>query len=126
MRLLPRPWTSASLLDEVSHAVHERVCRVHGMALAWTGPRGAGTRDSRWQRDFFHPHTDPSPPLRPSPGSIKTTAALLAATKRKFGSYEAKLGDWNELFSKTGGDLRDVGMSVSDRRYLLWILEKFR
>lgn len=57
---------------------------------------------------------------------ITTPAALLAASKHKLSQYESKLGDWNELFTKTGSELRDAGMSVQDRRYLLWLLEKYR
>jgi hypothetical protein len=55
-----------------------------------------------------------------------TPLAILSASKRKLEQYESKLGDWNELFTKTGADLLEAGMTVPERRYLLWILEKYR
>lgn len=104
----------------LSHTSHSSPQDFAGAAARQRSSAAALTRSCKTSSSS----TDSSLPHRA--GSIKTTADLLAATKRKFGSYESKLGDWNSLFSKTGGDLRDVGMSVSDRRYLLWILEKFR
>lgn len=76
------------------------------------------------QRITFAPNPTDSSPLPTAP--ITTPAALLAVSKRKLSQYEGKLGDWSELFTKTGSELRDAGMSVSDRRYVLWLLEKYR
>ncbi|BGP43209.1 hypothetical protein JCM10449v2_007237 [Rhodotorula kratochvilovae] len=53
-------------------------------------------------------------------------AALLAASKRGLESYADKLGDWAELFGKSGAELRDAGMTVKESRYTLWLLEKYR
>lgn len=42
-------------------------------------------------------------------------------------AYAPKLGEtWEELFTKTSADLAAAGMTVKERRYLLWVLEKFR
>ncbi|KAI5481388.1 hypothetical protein MNV49_005010 [Pseudohyphozyma bogoriensis] len=57
---------------------------------------------------------------------ITTPAALLAASGRKLSQYESKLGDWNELFTKTSDNLKDLGMLPKERRYLLWVLERYR
>ncbi|GAA6037727.1 hypothetical protein JCM8097_002311 [Rhodosporidiobolus ruineniae] len=58
------------------------------------------------------PYTDPT--------------ALLSASRRGLESYADKLGDWAELFKKSGTELRDAGMSVKESRYTLWLLEQFR
>ncbi|KAM0751921.1 hypothetical protein T439DRAFT_288039, partial [Meredithblackwellia eburnea MCA 4105] len=33
---------------------------------------------------------------------------------------------WSDLFSKTGPEFREMGMSVKERRYLMWVLEGVR
>ncbi|GAA5825387.1 hypothetical protein JCM3770_003516 [Rhodotorula araucariae] len=59
-------------------------------------------------------------------GAYKDPASVLAASKRGLESYADKLGDWAELFGKSGAQLRDAGMSVQESRYTLWLLEKYR
>ena len=66
----------------------------------------------------FRPHL--------APGSITTPLDLLSLSKRKLEAYESKLGTWDELFTKTGADLREAGMTIKERRYTLWFLEKYR
>lgn len=61
-----------------------------------------------------------------STGAIATPLDLLSLSKRKLETYAPKLGTWDELFAKTGADLRETGMTTKERRYCLWFLEKFR
>lgn len=59
-------------------------------------------------------------------GPTTSTSTLLSASKRKLESYEPKLGDWNSLFTKSGIDMKEIGMAVKERRYLLRLLESYR
>ncbi|KAI0801946.1 hypothetical protein BC629DRAFT_1495592 [Irpex lacteus] len=62
----------------------------------------------------------------PSPrGTIDSPAAFLTAIGR---SAETKLNveTWDELWKQNGESLRKAGLSVKDRRYILWSMEKYR
>ncbi|KAK4691321.1 hypothetical protein P7C70_g9378, partial [Phenoliferia sp. Uapishka_3] len=59
-------------------------------------------------------------------GPYQTPLDVLSASKRKLETYAPKLGSWEEMFTKTSADLRDAGMTIKERRYTLWLLEKFR
>ncbi|KAH9854694.1 IGR protein motif-domain-containing protein [Lenzites betulinus] len=58
-------------------------------------------------------------------GNIATPEAFLKAIGR---SAETKISpaSWEELFHTDGPQLRKAGLSVEDRRYILWSVEKFR
>ncbi|KAM0791073.1 hypothetical protein ACM66B_004364 [Microbotryomycetes sp. NB124-2] len=61
--------------------------------------------------------------------AISSPEALLKAAGRGLESYATKLGEdltFTKLFTKTGQELADAGMSAKERRYLLWVLEKYR
>ncbi|GAA5827897.1 hypothetical protein JCM11251_007721 [Rhodosporidiobolus azoricus] len=63
----------------------------------------------------------------PAPrGSYTDVSSLLSASKRGLEQYADKLGEWNELFTKTSTDFKDAGMTVKQSRYLLWLLERYR
>ncbi|KAL8281488.1 hypothetical protein RQP46_006172 [Phenoliferia psychrophenolica] len=77
---------------------------------------------------FLHAPASVSKESRVPPprGSISTPHDLLSLSKRKLEAYESKLGTWDELFTKTGAELREAGMTIKERRYCLWFLEKYR
>ncbi|ETW81587.1 hypothetical protein HETIRDRAFT_318188, partial [Heterobasidion irregulare TC 32-1] len=58
-------------------------------------------------------------------GSITSAEAFLKAIGRSSEtkvSYEA----WDQLWRTNGHDLKKAGLSVQDRRYILWAMEKYR
>ncbi|KDN51422.1 hypothetical protein K437DRAFT_254834 [Tilletiaria anomala UBC 951] len=65
---------------------------------------------------------------------IDTPSAFLAAISRaprrdlaSDSNIATALGeDWSEMFKLRGDDLKKKGVSVAERRYLLWALERFR
>ncbi|KAG5721691.1 hypothetical protein E4T56_gene11205 [Termitomyces sp. T112] len=62
----------------------------------------------------------------PSPrDTITTPAEFLKAIGR---SSETKLevDQWDALWKLSGHDLRQKGLAVRDRRYILWCMEKYR
>ncbi|KAH7911730.1 hypothetical protein BJ138DRAFT_1006008 [Hygrophoropsis aurantiaca] len=67
--------------------------------------------------------------LRPTPlatiGSISTPQDFL---KRIGRSSETKFDaeNWDSFWRTSGIDLKKAGLSVQDRRYILWCMEKFR
>lgn len=66
---------------------------------------------------YFHAASEP----------YTTPLAILSASKRNLAQYAPKLGEsFEELFSKTSIDLEQAGLTPKERRYLLWILEKYR
>ncbi|ORY49743.1 hypothetical protein BCR35DRAFT_356139 [Leucosporidium creatinivorum] len=73
-------------------------------------------------------HAPASQPLKiPQPrGQYTTPLSLLSSSKRGLEQYEHKLGTWDELFSKTSAQLAEAGMTVGEKRYLLWLLERYR
>jgi len=53
--------------------------------------------------------------------------SILTASKRGLEQYSDKFTTTDELFSKTGMELREqVGMTIKESKYLLRILEKYR
>ncbi|KAL0961248.1 hypothetical protein HGRIS_006210 [Hohenbuehelia grisea] len=64
------------------------------------------------------------PPTRAKEG-IETPEDFLKAIGR---SCETKLQveSWEELFTSSGAVLKQKGVDVRDRRYMLWCMEKFR
>ncbi|KAK4046244.1 hypothetical protein OIV83_006223 [Microbotryomycetes sp. JL201] len=80
------------------------------------------------RRGLHAPATAPARIPQPS-GAIASPEALLKAAGRGLDQYATKLGEdltWPALFTKSGQELADAGMSTKDRRYLLWVLEKYR
>ncbi|KAK4052611.1 hypothetical protein OIO90_004239 [Microbotryomycetes sp. JL221] len=76
-------------------------------------------------------HAPATAPARvPTPREPTTTPeSLLKAAGRGLEQYSTKLGEdlnWASLFTKTGQQLADAGMTTKERRYLMWILEKYR
>ncbi|GAA5888392.1 hypothetical protein JCM6882_008602 [Rhodosporidiobolus microsporus] len=63
----------------------------------------------------------------PAPRAPYTdVTSILSASKRGLESYADKLGEWNDLFTKSGTELKDAGMTVKESRYLMWLLEQYR
>ncbi|KAI0670763.1 IGR protein motif-domain-containing protein [Trametes maxima] len=64
----------------------------------------------------------PAPPPR---GSITTPEEFLKKIGR---SAETKITpeSWEQLWRTDGPQLRKAGLSVQDRRYILWSMEKYR
>ncbi|KAL5519925.1 hypothetical protein ACEPAG_1585 [Sanghuangporus baumii] len=54
-----------------------------------------------------------------------TTESFLTAIGRDAAS-KVKAASWEELWSLDGHALKDAGVTVKDRRYILWCMEKFR
>jgi hypothetical protein len=55
--------------------------------------------------------------------------AVLSAAGRSLESFASKpaLSTWDQLFTATSQQLADdAGMNVKERKYLLWLLEKYR
>ncbi|EGN98365.1 hypothetical protein SERLA73DRAFT_138756 [Serpula lacrymans var. lacrymans S7.3] len=61
----------------------------------------------------------------PTNGTITTPQEFLKAIGR---SCETKLSvdNWDALWKTSGLDLRKSGVSVRDRRYIMWCMEKYR
>ncbi|BGP19876.1 hypothetical protein JCM10213v2_008007 [Rhodosporidiobolus nylandii] len=61
-------------------------------------------------------------------GPYQDPASILVASKRGLEQYADKLEEdgWQGLFTKTGTELRDLGMTVKESRYTLWLLERYR
>ncbi|KAG2151301.1 hypothetical protein DEU56DRAFT_777139 [Suillus clintonianus] len=62
----------------------------------------------------------------PSPrGKISTPQDFLKAIGR---SSETKLSidSWDAFWRTSGWDMKNAGLSIQDRRYILWSMEKFR
>jgi len=70
----------------------------------------------------------------PLTGSIQSPTALLSLSARGLESYAAKLlpaeasakEQWAKLFTASSAELAEAGMSVQERRYTLWLLQKYR
>ncbi|OJT09884.1 hypothetical protein TRAPUB_13627 [Trametes pubescens] len=64
-------------------------------------------------------------PIPPPRGTIATPQDFLKAIGR---SSETKLTpeSWEQLFHTNGHQLRKAGLTVEDRRYILWSVEKYR
>ena len=75
-------------------------------------------------------------PLSSSPHLLLTVKTFIEAsglTTEKFltligrGAVDkVKVTDWNEFWKLDGHALKDAGLPVRDRRYILWCMEKFR
>ncbi|KAG1822880.1 uncharacterized protein BJ212DRAFT_1331141 [Suillus subaureus] len=62
----------------------------------------------------------------PSPrGKISTPQDFLKAIGR---SSETKItiDSWDAFWRTSGWDMKNAGLSIQDRRYILWCMEKFR
>ncbi|KAG2037790.1 hypothetical protein BDR03DRAFT_956183 [Suillus americanus] len=64
----------------------------------------------------------------PSPraaGKISTPQDFLKAIGR---SSETKISidSWDAFWRTSGWDMKNAGLSIQDRRYILWCMEKFR
>ncbi|BGP27468.1 hypothetical protein JCM10295v2_006436 [Rhodotorula toruloides] len=53
-------------------------------------------------------------------------ASLLAVSKRGLEEFAEKVGSWDNLFMKSGKELREAGMNIKQSKYCLWLLEKYR
>ncbi|KAG1745898.1 uncharacterized protein EDB91DRAFT_1119339 [Suillus paluster] len=64
----------------------------------------------------------PSPRV---PGKISTPQDFLKAIGR---SSETKISidSWDAFWRTSGWDMKNAGLSIQDRRYILWCMEKFR
>ncbi|KAI0771259.1 IGR protein motif-domain-containing protein [Trametes elegans] len=64
-------------------------------------------------------------PVPPPRGNIATPEDFLKAIGR---GAETKLTpeSWEQLWRTDGHQLRQAGLGVRDRRYILWCMEKFR
>ncbi|EJT98821.1 hypothetical protein DACRYDRAFT_101820 [Dacryopinax primogenitus] len=73
----------------------------------------------------FHTNTPlPIPPRRPESG-ISTHEEFLGAIGRG-AAGKVKVESWEGLFGLTGQGMKQAGVGVHDRRYILWALEKYR
>ena len=54
-----------------------------------------------------------------------TTQSFLSAIGRDAAS-KVKVADWNEFWSLDGRAMKEAGLAVRDRRYILWCMERFR
>ncbi|KAG1855825.1 hypothetical protein C8R48DRAFT_719412 [Suillus tomentosus] len=59
------------------------------------------------------------------PGKISTPQDFLKAIGR---SSETKISidSWDAFWRTSGWDMKNAGLSIQDRRYILWCMEKFR
>lgn len=55
-----------------------------------------------------------------------SVAAVLGGARRDLAPFASKFPAWDDLFSATSATLAAQGMSVKQRRYTLWLLEKLR
>ncbi|KIK47521.1 hypothetical protein CY34DRAFT_21370 [Suillus luteus UH-Slu-Lm8-n1] len=60
-----------------------------------------------------------------APGKISTPQDFLKAIGR---SSETKISidSWDAFWRTSGWDMKNAGLSIQDRRYILWCMEKFR
>jgi len=56
---------------------------------------------------------------------IQDAKSFLSAIGRSTDS-KVKVEEWNELWKLNGQTLKEQGVAVRDRRYILWAMEKFR
>ncbi|OJA17220.1 hypothetical protein AZE42_00206 [Rhizopogon vesiculosus] len=64
-------------------------------------------------------------PTSLAPGQISTPQDFLKAIGR---SSETKISvdSWDAFWRTSGSDMKNAGLSIQDRRYILWCMEKFR
>ncbi|KAK0201850.1 hypothetical protein DFS33DRAFT_1264753 [Desarmillaria ectypa] len=57
--------------------------------------------------------------------SVNTPGEFLKSIGR---SMETKYSveNWEEFWAKTGADLKEAGLAIRDRRYMLWCMSKYR
>ncbi|KDE02691.1 hypothetical protein MVLG_06779 [Microbotryum lychnidis-dioicae p1A1 Lamole] len=55
-----------------------------------------------------------------------TPAAVLESASRNLKQHTDKFPTWEALFASTSHSLAELGLAVKERRYLLWVLEKYR
>ncbi|KAK0487399.1 hypothetical protein IW261DRAFT_1415098 [Armillaria novae-zelandiae] len=58
-------------------------------------------------------------------GSVNTPEEFLKNIGR---SMETKYSveSWDEFWTKTGANLKEAGLAIRDRRYMLWCMSKYR
>ncbi|KZT34486.1 hypothetical protein SISSUDRAFT_1052731 [Sistotremastrum suecicum HHB10207 ss-3] len=62
----------------------------------------------------------------PAPrGKFSTPEALLKSFGRS-AETKLKVESWEALWKMRGIDMKEAGISVKDRRYILWAMEKYR
>ncbi|KDQ62529.1 hypothetical protein JAAARDRAFT_203636 [Jaapia argillacea MUCL 33604] len=69
------------------------------------------------------PRRLPQPPSRRD--DIRTPQAFLKAIGRQADTMLSPKR-WKELWDTRGPDLKEKGLSVKDRRYILWCMHKYR
>ncbi|TDL17257.1 hypothetical protein BD410DRAFT_816541 [Rickenella mellea] len=70
----------------------------------------------------FQTHV-PKPP--PPTSRIQSAQGFLTAIGRSAES-KLKVEDWEELWKLDGKGMKKMGLTIQDRRYILWAMEKFR
>ncbi|KAF8582824.1 hypothetical protein K439DRAFT_1391153 [Ramaria rubella] len=63
--------------------------------------------------------------IPPPRGSIQSPKDFLTAIGRSCDT-KLKLESWDELWQMKGPEMKQAGVGVQDRRYILWSLDKFR
>ncbi|TBU46340.1 IGR protein motif-domain-containing protein [Dichomitus squalens] len=66
------------------------------------------------------------PPPKPRAGNITTPEAFLKAIGRSSETKLTGVESWEQLWHTNGYQMKKAGLSVRDRRYILWSMEKFR
>jgi len=74
-------------------------------------------------RSFIN-HAAQRPPPNPTE-RIPDAKSFLSAIGRS-SSSKVKVGEWEDLWKLNGQNLKEQGVAVRDRRYILWAMEKFR
>ncbi|KAI0031391.1 IGR protein motif-domain-containing protein [Vararia minispora EC-137] len=64
-------------------------------------------------------------PVPPPRGGITTPHLFLQAIGRQ-AETKISFGTWEELFQADKASLKEAGVEVRDRRYILWCVQKFR
>ncbi|PBK74799.1 uncharacterized protein ARMOST_10809 [Armillaria ostoyae] len=63
--------------------------------------------------------------IPPPRGSVNTPEEFLKSIGRSMETkYSAE--SWEEFWTKTGANLKEAGLAIRDRRYMLWCMSKYR
>lgn len=77
-------------------------------------------------RALHAPATARPLPIPRLAAELSTPAPLLTLAKRNMQQYASKFADNEALFVVRNEGLKELGLPVKDRRYLLWFLQNIR
>ncbi|GAA5979278.1 hypothetical protein JCM11641_001980 [Rhodosporidiobolus odoratus] len=104
-------------------------CTCARRALAISTPLRPSFSSQLPHRSLHAPAAIPQLKRVPKPREpYSDPASILRVSQRGLEQYADKLEEagWQGLFTQTSTELRDMGMTIKESRYLLWLLERYR